>query len=415
VVESTDDRLGTIDVRVGDLVGRVSLAQESRYNPGALSPSYFTKPGALLRVSLLAAPEGNEKPPLRLELGPESALVALDVRTREVVALVGSYEALPGALDRAMQAKRQPGSAFKPISYSYALHARQITPATVLQVPSAKKGEPNRFVSVRDALAKSDNAVAIRVFRDAGPANVVAWAHALGIDSKLGADESLALGSYEVTPLEIADAFATFASGGEVAPPVLVTKITRGGAALELPPRPPSRRAMEPEEAYLVTSLLKSVVSAGTGKRALSLGRPVAGKTGTTNEAKDAWFVGYSTDFVCAVWVGYDDTLPLGTQESGSVTALPAWVSFMKAAHEGRPSTEFVRPNTIVTARIDHATGLLPRDEDTAIEEEFLDGTVPTATAPEPVPDAGAPRPLTTAAPPRIARDAGVLEEPPPF
>jgi len=146
------------------------------------------------------------------------------------------------------------------------------------------------------------------------------------------------------------------------------------------------------EEAYLTTSLLRSVVERGTGQRARALGRPVGGKTGTTNQAKDAWFVGYSTELVAGVWVGYDDPLPLGWGESGALTALPAWVSFMKAAHEGHPSTDFPRPSGIVTMSIDPATGLIAYAGQTdAIEEEFLDGTAPTeaATVDAGVPDAG--------------------------
>jgi penicillin-binding protein 1A len=417
VVEGTDDRLGTIDVRVGDVVGRVFLGQESRSNPAGLSPSEFTTPGALLRVSLAGAVEAGEKPPLRLELLPESALVALDVRTREIVALVGSYEGVQGGLDRAIHSRRQPGSAFKPFVYSYALHARQITPATVLEVsvsPRRPTDPKTKRVNVRDAVARSDNAAAVRVLRDAGAASIVEWAHALGVESRLGADESLALGSYEVTPLEIANAFATFASGGERASSVLVTKMSGpGGAQLPLPPKPPARPVMEPDEAYLVTSLLKSVVSYGTGRRALAVGHPVAGKTGTTNQAKDAWFDGYSTELVVAVWVGYDDTLPLGNTESGAVTALPAWVAFMKGAESDRPQSEFSRPGNIVTVRIDPETGLLPREgDDSVIDEEFIDGTAPTEVAR--APDAGAP-------PPRREGDrhpkpdAGPPEEPPPF
>jgi penicillin-binding protein 1A len=418
VVEATDDRLGTVDVRVGDLVGRVFLGQESRSNPGGLAPSEFTTQGALLRVSLAGAVEPGDKPLLRLELLPESALVALDVRTREVVALVGSYEGIQGGLDRAIHSLRQPGSAFKPFVYSYAIHTRRVTPATVLEVSASprKATEPKtKRVSVRDAVARSDNAAAVRVLRDVGAASVVEWAHALGIESRLGADESLALGSYEVTPLEITNAFATFASGGERASPVLVTKLTGpGGTALPLPPKPPARPVMEADEAYLVTSLLKSVVAYGTGKRAQAVGHPVAGKTGTTNQAKDAWFVGYSTDLVVGVWVGYDDALPLGSSESGAVAALPAWVAFMKGAEADRPQSEFSRPPSIVTVRIDPESGLLPRDgDDSVIDEEFIDGTAPTEVAhPQ---DAGAPSPTKPASERRPKPDAGVPEEPPVF
>jgi penicillin-binding protein 1A len=145
---------------------------------------------------------------------------------------------------------------------------------------------------------------------------------------------------------------------------------------------PPKRRVLSPEEAYLVTSLMRSVVKDGTGKRAASLGRPVVGKTGTTNDVKDAWFSGYSTELVATVWVGFDDPTPLGGGESGAATALPLWIQFMKAAHEGRPVSDFPRPNAIVTARIDPATGLLAYDGQLdSIDEEFLDGTVPSETA----------------------------------
>jgi penicillin-binding protein 1A len=156
---------------------------------------------------------------------------------------------------------------------------------------------------------------------------------------------------------------------------------------LPLPAVPPRRRVISAEEAYLITSLMRGVVESGTAQRAKSLGRPLAGKTGTTNQAKDAWFVGYSTEIVAGTWVGYDEPLGLGWGESGAVTALPIWVSFMKAAHAGRPSTDFPRPSGIVTATIDPASGLLAYPGQTdSVEEEFLDGTVPSAAA---SPDAG--------------------------
>ena len=229
--------------------------------------------------------------------------------------------------------------------YGYALHSRRFTPATLLELPPNKKseGEPRKLL-LRQALAKSDNAAAQKVLVDAGPANVVSWAKALGIESELKPDVSLALGSYEVSPLEIANAYATYASGGEYAPAVLVTQITGpGGQEVALPERP-KRRVMEAEEAYLITSLMTSVIKEGTGKRAQALGRAVAGKTGTTNDVKDAWFVGFTTDLVCSVWTGYDDAKPLGWGEQGAVTSLPGWVSFMQAAHRGRPRTDFRGP-----------------------------------------------------------------------
>ena len=390
VVRATNDETGVVEVQVGDVTGQVRLADEDRYNPKHLPPSQFASVGAVLRVRLAEALDGETAPRLKLDLGPQGALVALDVQSRDIVALVGSYEAVPGNLDRARQARRQPGSSFKPIVYAYALRAREVTPASVLDLTTKGPGvgeQPPYRLSVRKALAVSNNEAAAQLLLIDGPENVVAHAHELGIESKLGADLSLALGSYEVTPLEMANAFAVFASGGFYEVPRLIAEVRAHGQLLEGAPREQPRKVLEPSEAYLVTSLLESVVTSGTGQRARAVGYPVAGKTGTTNDAKDAWFVGYSTDLSVAVWVGYYDALPLGEVESGSSTALPAFVSFMTAAHAGRPRTEFPRPPGVVQAPVDPDNGLLPRPGQTnTVVEEFLDGTVPVQVAPEPLP-----------------------------
>lgn len=402
VVEAVDDAQGSIDVRIGDQVGTLQVAHEERYNPRHLLPSQFTRKGAILRVALLEAAAANHKPTLRLELGPQAALVALDVRTRQVLAQVGGYEAIPGGLDRATQARRQPGSTFKAITYSYALHSRRLTPASVLQFeqPSEKGGVER--ISVRRALAVSHNRAAVEVFKLSGPREVVRWGHSLGIESRMEPDESLALGSYELTPLELVNAYATFAVGGELESPVWIKSVTGREGTLALPPAAAPRRVMSVDEAYLTTSLLRSVIEMGTGRAAQSLARPLAGKTGTTNRAKDAWFVGYSTEIVVGVWVGYDDAIALGVGESGSRTALPIWVDFMKQAHEQRPATEFPRPASVLVVPIDPETGLLPYPgQPGTVEEEFLDGTVPSGVA---VPDAGAPKPARA---PTRRRDAG--------
>ncbi len=452
-VTGHDDAKGTLDVSVGDVMGRVNLRTEERYNPERLPPSQFATVGALLRVRVLDEPEGppGELVPLRLELGPQGALVAIDVQSREVRAVAGSYEAVMGGLDRTVQARRQPGSSFKPFVYSYALHARRVTPATHFSfpkppaeqekiergadaktptpattpsaapgtepVPDAPPPAPEfEVVSLREGIARSDNRVAQNVLRDVGAQSVVDWAHALGIESKLGATDSLALGAYEVTPLEIANAYATFATGGELATPRFVTKITGPKGEVALPAAPPTRRVMDAEVAYLMTNLLQSVVKDGTAKRAAGLGRPLAGKSGTTNKAKDTWFVGYSTEYSVASWVGYDDALPLGWGEAGAVTALPAWIDFMKVAHEGKPPTEFPRPSKIVEQQIDPASGLLARFEQAdALTEVFLDGTAPTETAPEPGAAPPAPsEPSPTATPEGEATPPMPREETPP-
>ncbi|MDX2055563.1 MAG: transglycosylase domain-containing protein [Polyangiaceae bacterium] len=393
IVKAVDDAAWTLDVKVGDVMGRVQLKNELRHNPGRLPPSKFAEVGAPLRVGLLAEPEGASPVPLRLELGPESALVAIDPRSHQILALVGSYEAIVGGLDRATQARRQPGSAFKPILYSYALHSRRFTPASILRLPVKGKPGEIREVRFRVGVAQSDNAVAEKVLEECGAENVVQWGAALGIESPLKPTPSLALGAYEVTPLELTNAYTTLASGGEYQPTSLITKITGpGGTVLALPPEPPARRVMPPDEAYLMTSVLVSVVTEGTGKFASYLGRSLAGKTGTTNAAKDAWFVGYSTDLVAGLWVGYDDALPLGPGESGARTAVPGWTSFVKAALSGRPNTTFTRPPKISAVLIDPLTGLLARPGQTdALEEEFLDGTEPEQQAELTGADAGVP------------------------
>jgi penicillin-binding protein 1A len=188
--------------------------------------------------------------------------------------------------------------------------------------------------------------------------------------------------------MELAGAYATFAAGGVYEEPTIITSIVGpDGKDVPLEPPVPSRRVLDPAEAYLTTSLLTSVIDHGTGAAAKRLGRPLAGKTGTSNLSKDTWFAGYSTDLTTVVWVGYDDGKPLGAVETGASAALPAWLAFMKDANERRPASEFPRPPGVVTVSIDTHTGLLPPvgDPDT-MDEVFLDGTQPTTTE---APDAG--------------------------
>ncbi len=414
IVTGADDASGMLFVNVGATPGVVKLADYTRYNPLHLAPGVFAPPGVRVRVSLLSAPPAAGGPvPLRLELGPESAMVALDVRTRNVLALVGNYEAVANGLDRATQSKRQPGSTFKPIVYSYALHTHEFTPATMVDVTPQVFGNGYRPANyegwkgkdplrLREALANSVNIAAVKVIDSVGPSGVVGWAHALGISSTLKPDLSLALGSYEVLPIELVDAYATFAAGGTYAPTVIVTRITGpDGKDVELKAQVPERRVLEETEAYLITNMMTSVVDHGTAVRAKELKRPVAGKTGTSNDAKDTWFCGFSTDIAAVVWVGYDDAKPLGSAETGGMTALPAWVSFMKAAHQGKAANEFPRPAGIVEKSIDTHTGKLayPDDPD-VMNEVFLPGTEPTDTSPVLTPDGGG-------ADPAIAGDGG--------
>ncbi len=410
VIDAANDETNTFDVRVGSVMGVVKLGDYERYNPAKLKASAFAPRGAKVRVSLLSPPAVSTDPakpaprvPLRMESGPEGAFVAIDVKSRDVLALVGNYEAAAGGLDRATQSRRQPGSTFKPIVYSYAIHSRRFTPASLIDINPKAFGDykPSNYegwtakdpLRLREVLANSVNVGAVRVLEDVGPQNVVDWASALGITTPMKPDLSLALGSYEVEPIELCAAYATFAAGGVYDAPRLIAKIVGpDGKELELKQRPPARRVLDEAEAYVITSMMTSVIDHGTGTRAKALNRPVAGKTGTSNGSKDTWFAGFSTDIAAVSWVGYDDGKLLGGAEAGGATALPAWVSFMKGAHDGKPAVDFTRPAGVVVVKIDSKTGKLPYPDDPdVIDEVFLEKTEPTDISEIPEPDAGAP------------------------
>jgi penicillin-binding protein 1A len=392
-VVGADDERGKLLLDVGGIPGEVSIPE--RYNPEGLAPSEFYEEGAVVRVSLLRAPDPDEpedRAEMRMELGPEGAVVVVDPRTRDVLALVGSYERTVG-FDRATEAQRQPGSTFKPIVYGLGLKSRRFTPASiVLDAPAVyDEWKPENYetwnytgqIRLREALARSINVVAIRVIEEVSPQEVVSFARELGITSELDPSLALALGASGVTPLELTNAYATFAAGGRWAPTRLISRIEGpGDSEIRLPEAEPPRDVMTPAEAYLITNMLTSVVQEGTARAAQALDRPAAGKTGTSNAARDAWFVGYTPSTVAGVWVGFDDNRPLGRRESGGRAALPVWIDVIAARERGQPAVDFPMPSGVVTARIDPASGLLAYEGlEGAVEEVFLEGTAPTEVA----------------------------------
>ena len=368
--------------------------------------------GSLIEVKVLNA----ESDPLELglEQTPEAqgALVAIDPFTGQIKAIVGGYDFDDSQFNRAIQAKRLPGSAIKPIIYAAALD-RGYTPASiVLDTPliyenkKVETGEleewkpknyeekfygPTRF---RDALAHSRNVVTIKILEDIGINYAANYAQKLGIETPLQRDLSMALGSTAVTPLEMLTAYTVFANGGVLIPPTYITRIRdRDGRILEsidpadfvngMAPdqrliRKPPRRVISPETAYLITNIMESVVQEGTGWRAKAIGRPSAGKTGTTNDLKDAWYIGYIPQLACVSWVGYDQERPLGKHETGSRAAAPAWVEFMQEAAKQYPVKNFPVPDSIEFHPIDKENGLLLADDDErAYYEIFAPGTAP--------------------------------------
>jgi penicillin-binding protein 1A len=395
IVRGSDRAKNELILDVGGHPARASIKELTRWNPHRLTADKFAEPGAQVRVAIDRVDSGAEPARGRLSLGPQGAVVMIDARSREVLALVGSDEANYG-FNRATQAIRQPGSTWKPIEYALALDSRQFTPASVvLDAPEVyDEWKPNNYetwhytgaVRLREALAQSINLVAVRVVSELTPKAVVDFAHKLGIKTELDPSLALALGASGVRPIELVNAYATFAAGGKFVPARMMRRIKDpSGKDVPLKAAPPPEQVMTPEGAYLITNMMTSVVQGGTGKAAMALKRPIAGKTGTSNKVRDAWFVGYTPELVCGVWVGYDDLRPLGSHESGANTALPIWMEVMKTALKDRPAVDFPMPSGLTITKIDPKTGKLAYDgQPDAIDEVFIDGTVPTEIATPP-------------------------------
>jgi penicillin-binding protein 1A len=391
-VTGADDENENLRLDVAGHHAVLQMRNAARYNPDRQSASAFAKKGDLLPVSITQM-GGEEDPAVaRMERGPEGAVVVIEPRSRHVLALVGGFAAISG-FNRATQAIRQPGSAFKPVIYARAIQSRRFTAASlVVDAPAVyEKWKPRNYeewnyqgaVRLRQALARSINMVAIRVVEDIGVHDVAEFARQDGITTKLEEDMALALGASGVKPIELANAYATFAAGGRWAPTQIVNKIVApDGTRVQLETGEPARDVMTPSEAYVITSMLRSVVTEGTGAPARRLERAVVGKTGTSNEARDAWFVGYSPSVVAGVWVGFDDSRSLGKRETGTRTALPIWIDVMEAADKTPKETDFAMPSGVTRVLIDPASGLLAYEgQEDAFEEVFLTGTAPVEVA----------------------------------
>jgi penicillin-binding protein 1A len=388
VITALDDKDDSVRVDLGGVAGLLPLADDHRYNPQKKPPSQRFRVGDLIRVRPTGDRHGDAFV-LLPEFGPQAAMVVIDPTTRHLKAIVGGYGFQPGSYDRALRAHRQPGSSFKPFLYATAFDQKKYTPASlvndapeVYNLWKPQNDEKEQFrgpVRLRTALADSINTVAIRVMADVGTAAVIDTARKLGIKSELTPDLSLALGASGVTPLEMANAYATFPAQGKYTDPVVVTEI--GGQPV---PTAPPAEVMRPEVAFLMTQVMTSVIQEGTARAAASqIHRPAAGKTGTTNAHRDAWFIGFTPELCAAVWVGFDDMQKLGRGEQGARVALPIWIAFMKDALKNQPPRPFVQPPGVVVQRIDPKTGLLAQPgAATGMDEYFLEGTAPTEIAP---------------------------------
>ncbi|MDR3071422.1 MAG: transglycosylase domain-containing protein [Endomicrobium sp.] len=353
----------------------------------------------------------------------QGALIALDPKNGAIRAMVGGRSFKESQFNRAFQAKRQAGSIFKPFVYLTAIKEADFTPATIVEdeplvfirkgnswnlvsrdittfetiaetVPEKSLINTNKIwvpvnynntkpkgpITLRKAIAVSPNLCAVETIMKITPIKVIQTARSLGITTPLTNSFPLALGSSDVTLQEMVSAFATLASNGIKTIPYVITKITdRDGKIIE-ETIPEQKEVLSAQNCFIITNMLRGVIERGSGWMAKSLGRPCAGKTGTTSNSSDAWFIGYTPQLVAGVWVGYDDrSISLGSAVSGGVIACPIWTQFMKEALDGKPILDFIVPENIEWSLIDPKTGLLALGKTPgAFLEAFKTGTAPT-------------------------------------
>jgi len=304
----------------------------------------------------------------------QGAVVVLDPRSGKVLALVGGRDYHDSSFNRAVQARRQPGSAFKPFIYTAAVEKGYRPTDILLDAPTTfrlsdgQSWTPHNYdpdfagpVTLRYALQRSINIPAARLLQQIGPKAAVRCASRMGIKSPIPAYLSIALGTAEVSLWELTSAYGAYANQGIRAEPYFIAKVLdRDGNVLE-ENRPSSEEALDPSTCYTMVGMLRAVIDEGTGHLARKEGfdRPAGGKTGTTDDFTDAWFVGFTPDVVCGVWVGFDVKTPIGHKMTGAVAALPIWTHVMMAAARGTPASDFPPPSGVTTVKICTESGLL--------------------------------------------------------
>ncbi len=339
----------------------------------------------------LAKVEARRRKKEKAHVPLQAAFICLEPSSGRILAMVGGRDYGQSQFNRAWQAVRQPGSAFKPVIYAAALDhgfsAADIisdSPLTI-KVDRKKNWSPENFsrtyqgpVTIRKALAQSLNIPTVRLLEKIGIQDAIEYAKKLGIKSEMAPYLSLALGSSDLTLLELASAYSVFANHGVRVGPVSISTVTDSTGRVLYANEALPVQVIKPETAFLITNLLKGAVERGTGWKARELGRPVAGKTGTANDYRDAWFIGYTPGLLAAVWTGYDDHRTIGMKETGARAALPIWLDFMKIALAHAEPEDFTPPEGILFRQIDPQSGLLSTENcRQSIREAFLAGTEP--------------------------------------
>lgn len=378
-----------ITVQVGEYHGNIALDKVPWLH--ASQPHQQLQTGMEVKVQVSSVNKRNKTLDLNLEQDPEieGAFLAIDPSDGGIKAMIGGYDFERSKFNRALQARRQPGSAFKPFVYAAAFD-RGFTPSTIINdapvsypLPVAGKRtewRPENYdrifrgpTTLRYGLEHSINVVAVKLIEQIGVDPVITLAHDLGIESTLRREYALSLGVSEVTLSEMVSAFGVFAHSGIRFLPYGIRKVVDSKGALLEEYVPVGQQTMRQETAFILTSVLKGVVERGTGSRARVLGRPVAGKTGTTQEATDAWFIGYTPNLVAGVWVGYDIKRSLGPHESSATLAVPIWTRFMQRALNDTPPEEFPVPENVASVLVNYSSGRpTTLDDKSAIKEFFF-------------------------------------------
>jgi penicillin-binding protein 1A len=323
----------------------------------------------------------------------EGAVLAIDNHTGQIKTLIGGYSFDRSKFDRAMQAYRQVGSAFKPIVYTAAIDRGYTPVSIIMDAPTTFPGgagsppySPLNYdrkfegpVTLRHALEESRNVPAVRVMDEVGPAHVIQYARKLGLQSPIPPYLAVALGAAEATLVEMTSAYSVFPNQGVRLRPYSIAKVTdREGNVLE-ENRPEPKDAIRADTAFVMTNLLRGVVQRGTAAKAASLNWPLGGKTGTTDDYTDAWFIGFDPDITVGVWIGFDQKKPIGQNMTGAEAALPIWIEIMKAwIGDRKDPPMFTPPGNIIFVNVDKATGTAadPATPGT-ISEAFIAGTQP--------------------------------------
>ncbi len=404
-----EDRKGILPY--SEMSWALNIKPSPKYKPqNVKTPGDLLHPGDVISVRVKSSSQKEQPPLLTLEQEPlvQGALLCLHPKTGYVLAMVGGRDFSESQFNRTIFSRRQPGSAFKPFIYAAALE-KGYTPSTILMDSPVEYSDPDggtywapknydkNFmgpITFRNALAHSRNVVTVKILEDIGVGYALQFIKRLGIESPVQRNLSIALGTSGISMLELTSAFAIFANGGEKIKPIFIKKIaTMKGEVLEenlpymemeeeegteegtdLSTPDSGQQVISPQHAFIMTHLLEGVVQHGTGQRAKILGRPIAGKTGTSSDYSDAWFIGYTPSLLTGVWVGFDDKTSLGKNETGARAALPIWISFMEVALRNTPIETFTPPQGISLIKVNIETGL-PSDGEgpETILEAFMD------------------------------------------